>query len=77
MKGVHVEPKPELHLKKAFRKKKNLFNSKFKLNLRNVLIERFIWIMALYGIENWTRRKVDKRILRKFRNFLKEKEGEK
>jgi hypothetical protein len=67
MKGVHVESKPELYFKKSLQKK-NLFKSKFKLNLRNVLIEGFIWIMALYvyGTENWTHRKEDKKYFESF-----------
>lgn len=46
--------------KKEFRKKKKtLFNSKFDLNLKRMLVERYIWSTALYGVENWTLRKVD------------------
>jgi hypothetical protein len=38
--------------KRAFRKKKNLFNSKFDFNLKKVLMESYIWSTALCGAEN-------------------------
>jgi hypothetical protein len=47
--------------KATFNKKKNLFTSKLDLNLRKNLIKCYIWSIALYGAETWTRRKVDQK----------------
>ena len=41
--------------KAAFNKKKNLFTSKLDLNLRKKLVKCYVWSMALYGAEAWTR----------------------
>jgi hypothetical protein len=38
--------------KRVFRKKKTLFNSKFDLNLKMVLMESYIWSAALCSVEN-------------------------
>jgi hypothetical protein len=54
------------HEKRAFRKKKILFNSKFDLNLEKILMERYLCSMALYGVENWTLRKVDQKYFERF-----------
>jgi len=47
-------------------KKKTLFNSKFQLHLRNMLMEGYIWSMAVYGAENWTHRKLDQKYFESF-----------
>jgi hypothetical protein len=52
--------------KAAFNKKKNLFTSKFDLNLRKKLVKYYIWSMALYGAETWTLRAVDQKHLESF-----------
>jgi hypothetical protein len=43
--------------------KKNLFNSKMDLNLRDELAKYYVWNTALYGAETWTVRKVDQKYL--------------
>jgi hypothetical protein len=52
--------------KAAFNKKKALFTSKLDLNLRNKLVNCYIWSIALYGAETWTLRKVDQKYLESF-----------
>jgi hypothetical protein len=52
--------------KAEFNKKKNLFTSKFDLNLRKKLVKCYIWSMALYGAESWTLRAVDQKHLESF-----------
>ena len=47
--------------KAAFSKKKNLFTSKFYLNLRKKPIKCYIWSMAFYGVETWTLRATDQK----------------
>jgi len=42
--------------KATFNKKKNLFTSKFDLNLRKKLVKCYIWSMALYCAVTWTLR---------------------
>jgi hypothetical protein len=37
--------------------------SKLDLNLRKELVKCYIWSMALYGVETWTLRAVDKKHL--------------
>jgi len=44
----------------AFHKKKTLFTSKFKSDLRNKLVKCYIWTVALCGAGTWTFREVDK-----------------
>ena len=48
-------------VKAAFRKKRSLFDIKFHLNLRKELVKCYIWSRALYGVENWTLRKVNQK----------------
>ena len=50
-------------VKAAFIKKKSLFDNKLHLNLRKELIKCYNWFRALYGVENWTLRKVDLKYL--------------
>jgi hypothetical protein len=45
--------------KEAFNKDTVLFTSKLGLNLRKKLFKCYIWIIALYGAEIWTLKKVD------------------
>ena len=52
--------------KAAFYKKKTLFTSILDLNFRKELIKRYIWSIALYGAEIWTRRKIDQIYLNSF-----------
>jgi hypothetical protein len=47
----------------AFHKNETLFNSKMRRNLREKLVKRYIWSIALYGDETWTLRKVDQKYL--------------
>jgi hypothetical protein len=47
--------------KAAFNRKKNLFTSKFDLNLRKRVVRCFICSIALYGAETWTLWKVDQK----------------
>ena len=46
--------------------KKTLFTSKLDLNLRKELLICYIWILAFYGAENWTLRRVDKKYKESF-----------
>jgi hypothetical protein len=50
-------------VKAAFSKKKSLFDIKLHLNSREELVKCYIWSRALYGVENWTLRKVDQKYL--------------
>jgi hypothetical protein len=52
--------------KAAFNKKKNLFTSKFDLNLRKRLVRCYVWSLALYGAETWTLRATDQKHLESF-----------
>jgi hypothetical protein len=52
--------------KAAFNKKKTLFTSKLDLNFRKKLVKCYIWIIALYGAETWTFRKVEQKYLESF-----------
>jgi len=49
--------------KATFNKKKNLFTSKFDLNLRKRLVRCYVWSIALYGAETWTLRATDQKQL--------------
>ena len=51
---------------KKKKKKKTLFTSKLDLNLRKKLVKCYIWSMALYGAETWTRRAADQKYLESF-----------
>jgi hypothetical protein len=52
--------------KVAFRKKEPLFTSKSDFNLKEKLINSYMWSIALYRAENWTPRKVDQTYLDRF-----------
>jgi len=52
--------------KAAFNKKKNLFTSKFDLNLRKRLVRCYVWSIALYGAETWRLRATDQKHLENF-----------
>jgi hypothetical protein len=51
---------------KAAFNKKTLFTSILDLNLRKELVKRYIWSIAVYGAETWTRRKVNQKYLNSF-----------
>jgi hypothetical protein len=53
-------------VKAAFNKKKTLFISKLDLELRKKLLKCYIWRIALYGVENWTLRKLYQKYLESF-----------
>jgi len=53
--------------KAAFNKMKNLFTSKFDLNLRKKLVKFYVWSMVLYGAETWTLRATDQKGLHEIR----------
>jgi hypothetical protein len=48
------EIKSRIAMAKAAFNKKNIFTSTLDLNLRKEQVKCYIWIMALYGAENWT-----------------------
>jgi hypothetical protein len=52
--------------KAAFNKKRALFTSKMDFELRKKLVKCYIWSIALYGTETWTRRAVDQKHLEIF-----------
>ena len=52
--------------KAASNKKKNLFSSKLDLNLRKKLVKFYVWSMAVYGVETWTLRATDQKLLESF-----------
>ena len=49
--------------KAAFNKKRPLFTSTLDLELRQKLVNCYIWSIDLYGAENWTFRVVDQKHL--------------
>ena len=53
--------------KAAFIKNKNLFMSKFDLNLRKKLERRYIWCVPLYAAENLILWKLDQNYLESFK----------
>jgi hypothetical protein len=52
--------------KTAFREI-SIFTRKLDLNLRKKVVECNIWSMALYGVGNWTLRRVDQKYLASFK----------
>jgi hypothetical protein len=60
------EIKSRVAMVKAAFNKKTLFTSRLALNLRKKLAKCYIWIIALYGAETWTLRKVDQKYLESF-----------
>jgi hypothetical protein len=59
--------------KAAFNNKKNLFTSKFDLNLRKRLVRCYVWSIALYGAETWTLRATDQKHLESLEIILRTK----
>jgi len=47
--------------KAAFYKKNDLPTSILNLNFRKEPVKRYIWSIALYGAEAWTRWKIDQK----------------
>ena len=52
--------------KAAFNNKRALFTSTLDLELRNKLVECYIWSIALYGAETWMFWAVDQKHLESF-----------
>ena len=52
--------------KAAFSKKRAIFNSSLELKLKKEPVKCYIWSIALYGVETWTIRAVDKKHLESF-----------
>ena len=53
-------------VKAAFNKKRALCTSTLNLELRKKLLKCYIWSIAFYGAESWSRRAVDKKHLESF-----------
>jgi len=53
-------------IKAAFSKKKNIFTSKLGLHLGKKLVKCYMWSIALYGAETWTRCRVYQKYLESF-----------
>jgi hypothetical protein len=51
----------------AFNKKKTVFTSKLGLNLKNKLVNCYVWSVALCGAETWTLWKVGHKYLENFK----------
>jgi hypothetical protein len=62
--------------KTALNKQKVLFISKWDLNFWKKLIKFCMWIIALYGAETLTPRKVDQEYLENFEHVVLEEDGE-
>jgi hypothetical protein len=60
------EIKSRIVLAKAVNKKKALFTSKLELISRKKLVKFWIWNIALFGAENWTRWNVDEKYRESF-----------
>jgi len=52
--------------KAAFYKNKALLTGIVDLNFRKEPVKRYIWSIALYGAETWTRLKIDQKYLNRF-----------
>ena len=59
----------------AFNNRKNLYTSKFVLNLRKKLLKCYVWGTALYGAENLDARGNRSETPGKFRNVVLVKDG--
>jgi hypothetical protein len=66
--GVKLSPGLPM-AKAAFIKKKAFLTSKLDSNLRNKVVKRYIWSIALYGAETSTLRKVDQKYLESFETW--------
>jgi len=55
--------------KAAFNKKRALFTSTLDVKLRKKLVKCYIWSTALYGVETWTIRAVDRKHLESFETW--------
>ena len=66
MQFVTREIKSRIGFAKAAFNKKTLFASRLDLNLSKKLVTFFIWVIALFGAESWTLRKVDWKYLESF-----------
>jgi hypothetical protein len=47
----------------SLNKKKALFTKRLDLNLRKKIINWYIWSIGFYGVEAWTRLKLDQKYL--------------
>ena len=52
--------------KEVFNRKISLLTSKLNIELKKRLVWRFVWSIALYGSENWTLRKLERKYLESF-----------
>jgi hypothetical protein len=53
-------------VKEAFNRKISLSTSKLNIELGNKLVICYVWNIALYGSENWTLRKLERKYLGTF-----------
>ena len=60
-----IQPRT-IKAKVALNKKKALFTSKLRLNLRKKIVKCDIWSIALYAVETWTLQKEDQKFLEGF-----------
>jgi hypothetical protein len=56
--------------KEAFYKRKELMQSKLKLNLKKRMVKTLIWSVVLFGAETWTMRKEDIKRLEAFEMWI-------
>jgi hypothetical protein len=69
MQDAHIKLNFELLLQNYHSEEKNkntLFISKLDLNLREILLNPYIWSTALYDAESWILRRVDQKHLESF-----------
>jgi hypothetical protein len=48
-------------VKEAFNRKLSLLTSKLNIELKKKLVRCYVWSIALYGLENWTLRKLEQK----------------
>ena len=68
MQGVHVKLNPRLAWQKQYSTRRIFYSTTNKLdcNVRNKVVQCYIWGIALYGVGTWTFLKVDQKRLASF-----------
>ncbi|KAJ4436026.1 hypothetical protein ANN_18652 [Periplaneta americana] len=56
--------------KEAFNRKRSIFCGPLKKELRKRLVKCFVWIVALYGAETWTLRRIEEKRLEAFEMWI-------
>ena len=57
-------------IKEVFNRKRSIFCGPLEKELRKKLVKPFVWSVALYGVETWTLRRNEQKLLEAYEMWI-------